>query len=122
RAATWGTAVTKWHMDLGHWLQWKFKVPETGRYRMIFRYGTLSENARRVVEIDGAVPDPVAAEVAFPRTGGFGGSPKDWAYLTLKDKAGKDVPLSLKAGEHTLKMTNLGDGLAMDFVALVRVD
>lgn len=122
RQAVWGTAVTKWHNELGHWLQWKFKVPETGNYRMVFRYGTQSENTRRKLEIDGAVPNPAAAEIAFPATGGFGASPDDWKYLPLKDKAGQDVVLPLKAGEHTLKMTNLGDGIAMDFITLVRVD
>ena len=122
RHAAWGTAITKWHMDLGHWLQWKFKVPETGRYRVVFRYGTLNEKSRRRVEIDGTLPDPAAADLLFPRTGGFGASPKDWNYVTLKDAAGQDVAVSLKAGDHTLKMTNLGDGLAMDFVALIRVD
>ncbi|MHB8994006.1 MAG: RIFT barrel domain-containing protein [Armatimonadota bacterium] len=122
RHAAWGTAITKWHMNVGHWLQWKFKVPEAGRYRVMFRYGTLNEKSRRRVEIDGALPDPAAADVLFPRTGGFGASPKDWNYVTLKDAAGQDVAVSLKAGDHTLKMTNLGDGLAMDFVALVRVD
>ena len=122
RQAVWGTAVTKWHADQGHWLQWKFTVPATARYRVIFRYATLSENTRRRLEMDGAVPSPAAAEVAFPRTGGFGSSPLDWKYLTLADKAGQDVTLPLTAGEHTLRMTNLGDGLALDFIVLVRAD
>jgi hypothetical protein len=122
RHAVWGTAITKWHAHVGHWLQWKVTVPKDARYRVIFRYATLSENSRRRLELDGAVPDPAAAAVAFPRTGGFGSSPLDWKYLTLQDAAGKDVELSLSAGEHTLRLTNLGDGLALDFIALVRAD
>lgn len=120
RHAVWGTAVTKWHADEGHWIEWKFTVPETARYRVIFRYSTDSENTRRRLEIDGAVPDPAAAQIAFPRTGGFGHNPADWKYLTLQDAAGNDVALPLTAGEHTLRMTNLGDGLALDFILLVR--
>ncbi|MGD9497136.1 MAG: hypothetical protein AB7Y46_12635 [Armatimonadota bacterium] len=120
RHAVWGTAVTKWHADMGHWIEWKFTVPEDGRYRMIFRYGTDSENTRRRVEIDGAVPVACAAEVAFARSGGFGSDPGDWKYLTLQDAAGNEVLLPLSAGEHTLRMTNLGDGLALDFITLVR--
>lgn len=120
RHAVWGTAVTKWHADLGHWIEWKFTVPEDARYRLIFRYGTDSENARRKVEIDGTVPLDCAADVAFARTGGYGNNPGDWKYLTLQDAAGKEALLPLRAGEHTLRMTNLGDGLALDFVTLVR--
>ncbi|MEN6403785.1 MAG: hypothetical protein ABFD94_17720 [Armatimonadia bacterium] len=122
RQAVWGKAITKWHNDLGHWLQWKFTVPKTGNYHVIFRYGTLSEKTRRSLEIDGKVPNPTAAEIAFPRTGGFGSSPQDWKYQTLQDAAGKDLALPLTAGEHTLRMTNLGDGMALDFIALVRAD
>ncbi|MEN6302164.1 MAG: carbohydrate-binding protein, partial [Armatimonadia bacterium] len=122
RQAVWGKAITKWHNDLGHWLQWKFTVPKTGNYHVIFRYGTLSEKTRRSLEIDGKVPNPTAAEIAFPRTGGFGSSPQDWKYQTLQDAAGKDLALPLTAGEHTLRMTTLGDGMALDFIALVRAD
>lgn len=120
RQAVWGTAVTKWHADEGHWIEWKFTVPQEGRYRLIFRYATGSENTRRRLEIDGAVPHPAAEAIAFPRTGGYGNSATDWKYLTLQDEAGTDVTLPLDAGEHTLRMTNLGDGLALDFVVLVR--
>ena len=120
RQAAWGTMVTKWHQDIGHWLEWGFTVPEDGNYRLIFRYATSSANTRRKVEVDGAVPHPAAAEVAFTPTGGFGNSAQDWRYLTLSDTEGKEIPLRLEAGEHTLRMTNLGDGLGLDFVALVR--
>jgi len=120
RHAVWGTAITKWHADEGHWIEWKFTVPQAARYRVIFRYGTDSENTRRRLEIDGAVPDPAAAEIAFARTGGYGNSSQDWKYLTIQDAAGTDLALPLAAGEHTLRMTNLGDGLALDFVVLVR--
>ena len=122
RQAVWGTAITKWHADLGHWLQWKFTVPTAGQYRLVFRYATLSDKTRRKLEMDGAVPAPAAEQIAFPRTGGFGSSPLDWKYQTLQDQAGQDVTLPLTAGEHTLRMTNLGDGLALDFMVLVRAD
>jgi len=122
RHATWGTMVTKWHADLGHWLEWTFTVPEDARYRVVFRYGTNSQATRRRLEIDGEAPHDAAAEIAFPATGGFGNNPQDWQYLTLQDAAGNDVALPLTAGEHTLRMTNLGDGLGLDFIVLVRED
>ncbi len=120
RHATWGEMITKWHADIGHWVEWNFEVPEDARYRMIFRYATSSEDTRRKVEIDGEVPHPAAEEVAFPASGGFGSSPHDWEYLPLTDERGNEIALPLSAGQHTLRMTNLGDGLGLDFVVLVR--
>lgn len=120
RHATWGTMITKWHQDIGHWVEWEFEVPQDGRHRMIFRYATSSENTRRKVEIDGAVPHPSAAEVAFAASGGFGSNPRDWEYLPLRDARDNEITLPLSAGTHTLRMTNLGDGLGLDFIVLVR--
>ncbi len=121
RQATMGKMVTKWHQDEGHWLQWDFDVPADAGYKPIFRYATAGESTRRKVEIDGAVPHPAAEALAFKRTGGYGHSHLDWQFRTLTDEAGQDVVLPLAAGKHTLKMTNLGDGLGLDFVILVRV-
>ncbi len=120
RHATWGTMITKWHADIGHWVKWDFEVPADGRYRMIFRYATGSEDTRRKVEIDGAVPREAAAEVAFPKSGGYGNHPDDWRYMPLADADGSEIALELSAGEHTLTMTNLQDGLGLDFVVLER--
>ncbi len=122
RHATWGTMITKWHQDIGHWLRWHFEVPESARYRILFRYATGSENTRRELRIDGEVPAPEAREIAFPKTGGYGTSPADWQYLTLTDRDGTELALPLAAGEHTLTMTNLGDGLGLDFIAIIRDD
>ncbi|MGI5818943.1 MAG: hypothetical protein ACOX9R_12695 [Armatimonadota bacterium] len=120
RHATWGTMITYWHQVEGHWLDWNFEVPADGNYRVIFRYATSSENTRRKFEVNGEVPHEAAAEIAFPSSGGFGNSPMDWEYLPLQDDDGNDVVLALSAGEHTIRMTNLGDGLGMDFMVLVR--
>ena len=43
----------------------------------------------------------------------------DWAYLTVGGEE-KPLLLDLTAGEHTIRMTNLGDGLALDWLALIR--
>lgn len=119
RQAVDGKMITKWHQDVGHYLEWTFTTPVAGRYRVVFRYATDSQATRRLVEIDGA---SVAESLAFPRTGGYGHSPADWQYLTLTDAAGTDQLLELQAGDHRLRMTNLGDGLGLDWVALVRVE
>ncbi len=122
RHATWGEMITLWHHDIGHWLEWSFEVPQDGNYRVIFRYATGRDGAQREFTINGEVPHEAAAEIAFPNSGGFGTSPDHWRYLPLQDAGGDDVVLPLSAGEHTIRMTNLGEGLGMDFIVLVRED
>ena len=43
----------------------------------------------------------------------------DWAYLTVGGEE-KPLLLDLTAGWPTIRMTNLGDGLALDWLALIR--
>ena len=95
-------------------------VPEDADYTVQFRYATSSPEPVRRFEIDGGVPDPVAQKVRFEPSGGFGALPSDWRFHPLRDAGGNDIVLPLKAGEHTIRMTNLGDGLGMDFIILVR--
>ena len=122
RHATWGEMITYWHRNIGHWLEWNFEVPQDGNYRVIFRYATSSPETRRQFMLNDVVPHPAAGRISFPATGGFGNSPHDWEYLPLQDDGGDDVLLSLSAGQHTIRMTNLGDGLGLDFIVLVRED
>ncbi|NLO08011.1 MAG: hypothetical protein GX131_19490, partial [candidate division WS1 bacterium] len=44
--------------------------------------------------------------------GGFGNTPAEWRTQLLGRA-------TLCAGEHTLRMANLGDGLALDYLALI---
>lgn len=121
RQGCWGTMITQWHADIGHWLEWEFEVPEDAEYRICFRYASGSENApRRKVEIDGNLPTEAAESVTFPLTGGYASAASDWKYEWLRDGAGQDVRVPLTAGKHRLRMTNLGDGMGLDFVVLVR--
>ena len=117
-----GKAITKWHADEGHWLQWDFEVAQAGRYHTVLRYASGGQHPVRRFELDGAVPDPALAEIAFVPTGGYGNQASDWKYRSLTDAAGKDLTFDLAAGKHSIKMTNLGDGMALDFVILVRED
>jgi len=120
RQGAMGKMITKWHQNEGHWLEWTFDAPTTASYRLLFRYATDGQETRRKVEIDGAVPHPAAAQLAFKRTGGYGTSPADWEFLTLSDEKGDALVLPLTQGKHTLRMTNLGDGLGLDFALLVK--
>ena len=113
RGSNVGQMITKWHQDPGHWLEWSLPVAEKGAYALYARYATGSENTRRSLTIDGASPGTAYDEIAFARTGGYGRSPDEWRAKKL------GPPVTLCAGEHRLRMTNLGDGLAMDYIALV---
>ncbi|HOQ30620.1 MAG TPA: hypothetical protein PLH36_17920, partial [Armatimonadota bacterium] len=106
-------------MEIGHWLEWKVNVPQAGRYRLLLKYCSDSPNPRRELRVDGQIPADICKEIAFPRTGGFSTAKDDWAYLTVGGEE-KPLLLDLTAGEHTIRMTNLGDGLALDWLALIR--
>jgi hypothetical protein len=120
RPGAWGSIVSYWHADAGHWLEWEVDIPEDGNYAVRFHYATASADARRDFRIDGQAPAPVAENILFPATGGFGMSPFEWNVLPLVDAAKKDVLLPLRQGRHTVRMSNLNDGLAFDFFALIK--
>lgn len=115
-----GKAITKWHQNEGHWLRWDFEVPQAGRYRIVLRYASGGEQPLRRLELDGAVPDPALERIAFTPTGGYGHEARHWQYRPLADAGGKELVFDLAAGRHSIKMTNLGDGMALDFIVLVR--
>ncbi len=116
RGSNVGEMITKWHQDMGHWVEWTLSVPEDGRYLLYARYATGSRNTRRALTIDGESPDKAYDEIAFAHTGGYGRAPDNWRAKKL------GPPVTLRAGDHTVRMTNLGDGLALDYIALVPVE
>lgn len=117
-----GKIITYWHEELGHWIDWTADVPKTGRYFVRFHYATDCHKTRRDLLIDGKSPVPQAADIPFPRTGGFGGLSSHWKFRSVLGKDGREIPTRLERGRHTLRMSNLADGLALDFIALVPYD
>ena len=84
-------------------------------------YATTSEQTTREFRLDGKVPLPAAKAIHFKRTGGFGTSVLDWKFRSLETLDGEEATVFLKKGTHRIRMTNLKDGLGMDFIVLVRV-
>ncbi len=121
REGAWGRMVSYWHSDIGHWLEWQVDIPADGLYALRFHYATQSPETTRELRLNGEVPCPEARAIAFPSTDGFGMSPLDWAYTALRDAKNNEVPLRLSKGRHTVRLTNLKDGLAFDFMAFVPV-
>ncbi|MEA3401602.1 MAG: hypothetical protein U9R79_10215 [Armatimonadota bacterium] len=108
-----GRMITMWHANLGHWLEWAFAVPRETRYAIYLRYASGGGEPRRRLEIDGELPDEQFDSIAFEPTGGYGRSESEWRVRMLSP------PVRLAAGGHVLRMTNLGDGMALDYLALV---
>ncbi|MDP6118748.1 MAG: hypothetical protein QGG53_43350 [Planctomycetota bacterium] len=120
RMATWGKMITRWHSHIGHALEWSFEIPADGNYKIIFRYATAGTETRRRLKLDGKRVEGMPDEIEFERTGGYGTDHRHWRFKTLETAEEKEVVVPLKAGKHTIRMTNLGDGLGMDFILLVR--
>jgi hypothetical protein len=118
RPGTSGRLITYWHEVIGHWLEWKVNVPRTGEYKIILKYATQCNDTQRDLKIDGAYPSDAFKRFHLPNTGGFCAEKDDWAYYTI---GGAKDPASvcLAAGTHTIRMTNLKDGCALDFILLV---
>ncbi len=107
-----GKMITRWHADIGHWLEWQFSVPEDGEYLMFARYATDCAESTRRLTIDGAVPGEGYGEVCFKCTGGYCTAADNWEIKQL------GRPVTLKAGLHSLRMENLGEGLALDALSI----
>lgn len=113
-----GAMVTGWQDSLGHWLEWRTKVPATGTYHLVLKYCSGSPAPRRELRVDGSSPAAACQEVRFENTGGFSTGRDDWRYLAIGGET-QPVGLVLSAGEHVLRLVNLGDGLALDWLMLL---
>ena len=107
-----GKSISYWHKSIGHWVEWDLDVPAEGRYEVWMRYTTACAKTRRSLQIDGVTPAPAFASMVVPCTGGWSGTESQWRYLRL------GVPIVLRAGRRRLRMTNLADGLGVDFLVL----
>ncbi|MBT3380546.1 MAG: hypothetical protein HN742_32215 [Lentisphaerae bacterium] len=107
-----GAMISRWHADIGHWLEWTFTVPREGDYTLLIRYASGGTAPRRSLTIDGASPGREYEDIAFKPTGGYCMGADNWASHTLSP------PVRLQAGSHRLRMANLDDGLALDYIAI----
>jgi len=107
-----GAMITKWDADIGHWLEWTFTVPRDDSYSILVRYASGGTAPRRAATIDRASPGPEYKAIAFKPTGGYCTGADNWASRIL------GPAVRLKAGTHRLRLTNLGDGLALDYIAI----
>lgn len=102
-----------WIRPVGNWLEWDLVVEKAGRYVVLIRYTTNFKNARRRFQIDGKVPGPEYENIFFPTTNGFAVHSDTWTFRKLAPA------LQLPAGKHRIRMTNLGDAVNIDYIAIV---
>lgn len=90
----------------GERLTWKFEVPESGYYKLAFRYQqnqVLNGNSYRTLLIDGKVPFDEATRIKFP----YG---LNWNFMEFGSADGNPYLVYLEAGEHELSMeVSLGE-------------
>jgi len=116
-----GQIVTGWEANIGHWLEWKFNVPQAGKYCLVLKFCTGSPESKREMLIDGAPPPVPLHLLTFPHTGGYSIRQDNWS-LKIPEENGQPVTLALSAGEHTIRMINRGGGLGLDWIALVKAE
>ena len=114
RIGSMGRMITMWHANLGHWIEWCFEVAADGEYVILARYASDGEAPKRALTLDGKIPHSSYREIPFKPTGGYCTSGDNWAFKKLGH------PVRLSTGQHRIRMTNLGDGLAMDYLAIAR--
>jgi len=117
RSGNSGRMITYWDETKGHWLEWKLPVQTAGDYVIYLRYCSgAGAPPRRALTIDGKSPGPAFGEMALPLTGGFSNATDNWAFYAT----GGGQVVRLEAGEHRLRLTNLGEGVGLDYILLVR--
>jgi hypothetical protein len=116
-------ALGNWYQP-GHWVEWKFLIPEEGLYKIVFKYfqGTIAPipMSLRSIKIDGQCPFVEMQTYPFRYAGGrYSYSLSDssesrmvigervvvkWKLQALSDPDGDPYLFYLKPGEHTLEM------------------
>lgn len=104
----------------GHWLEWRFTVPQHGAYRLLARAATQEPRSLRSLTLNGQAPTGLGL-VEFPGTGGWGYSADEWAALVLAGTP--EAPAwQLKAGTYTMRLTGeSAEHLNLDYFLLVPV-
>ncbi|MST99536.1 DUF4962 domain-containing protein [Victivallaceae bacterium BBE-744-WT-12] len=113
-SASGGKTTANWS-TAGQFAEWSFRVPESGRYRLLIRTATSYSQIFREITIDGKAPSGNIGTLQWGSTGGFGYSPEEWRWVELP------CDLTLSAGEHRLGIRMLSGSANLDCFALIKV-
>jgi hypothetical protein len=112
-----GRMISYWDATKGHWLEWKLPVKTAGEYVIYLRYCSgAPDPPHRSLTIDGVSPGAAFDDMTLPLTGGFCTETDNWAFYPC----GAGQAVQLEPGDHRLRLTNLGGGVGLDYVLLVR--
>ncbi|MBR7132102.1 MAG: extracellular solute-binding protein [Clostridia bacterium] len=84
----------------GQWVEWTVSVPKDGWYMLDFKYrqnASPGQIVRRQLYIDGEIRFSDCLEMKFPATNSF-------EVLSLSTADGKEAPIFLSAGDHTVRL------------------
>ncbi len=112
--ASGGLAHCVWD-TLGQWAQWRFSVPRAGLYELLIRGAGVYDNVLRRLLLDGRPLTPDGGVVRMGATGGWCRTSDDWRYFRVPAR------VQLSAGEHVLRMEQLGRSMNVDLFAWVPV-
>ena len=102
------SAIAGWD-NAGHVIEWEVDVPETGDYKIVFRYCNGRDwEAYRELLIDGKLPNEAFKKIVLPVTGGFGKDANNYLNLTVVDAKSQPVMVNLTKGKHVLRIANIG--------------
>jgi len=117
-----GKAFLKWD-DEGHWLQWRFDVPESGYYHLMLKSCSRDRRVRRLLEIDGSTKALPVSEFYLPWTGGWSNDKDDWRLSAVSDfRVGRPALAYLTRGRHRLRLTNLNGSANLDYLVIASPD
>ncbi len=110
-AASGGVAHCVWD-TVGQWAEWALTVPAAGRYTLLIRGAGEADEVLRALSLDGKPLFERGGIVRLHGTGGWCRTENDWRYFRVP------VVLELSAGEHRLRMEQLGGSMNLDLFAL----
>jgi len=106
-----GGAFSHWDRK-GHWLEYRFAVPDPGPHVLLVKYAC-PHTATRSVALD-AVP---LGTLQLPDSGGYTLKDQDDYSVAVFSRSGTPRTVTLGAGEHVLRLTNAdGRGCNLDYL------
>lgn len=100
--------IAYWDYE-NHSLEYEFKVPVTGEYKIFIRYCQgRGIDVYRDLQIDKKYPNPALKKITLPDTGGWSKTEDEWNNFMVVDNDNKPVIVKLRAGKRRIIINNLG--------------
>ena len=111
--ASGGIAHCCWDTE-GQWAEWQFEIPEAGDYQLLIRGASVHDEIVRELVLDGKPLTRAVSVIRLEGTGGWCRSTDDWRYFLVATQDGTPLRVAIDAGQHSLRMTQLGGSMNVD--------